>query len=52
MKVVRDEKGGAANDVLQPGEMDTLESGEGPEPGEEDVRVKMAYSAINPFDIS
>ena len=46
MKAVWDEKGGAANDVLQSGEMDTLE------PGEEAVRVEMAYLAINLFDIS
>jgi len=45
MKAIWYEKGGAAEDVLQPGEMAT------PEPGEGEVRVKIAYSAINPFDI-
>ncbi len=45
MKAIWYEKGGAADDVLLSGEMAT------PEPGEGEVRVKIAFSAINPFDI-
>jgi NADPH2:quinone reductase len=45
MKAVWYERGGAAADVLQSGDIET------PEPGEGEVRVKVAYSAVNPFDI-
>ena len=39
------ECGGVAKDVLQLSDIET------PEPGEGEVRVKVAYSAVNPFDI-
>lgn len=45
MRAVWYECGGVAQAVLQLGEART------PEPGEGEVRVKVAYSAVNPFDI-
>ncbi|UCH47097.1 MAG: NADPH:quinone reductase [Betaproteobacteria bacterium] len=45
MRAVWYECGGVAQDVLQLGEADV------PEPGEGEVRVKVAYSAVNPFDV-
>jgi NADPH2:quinone reductase len=45
MKAIWYEKGGVADDVLHLDELET------PEPGEGEVRVKIAYSAVNPFDI-
>lgn len=39
------ECGGKAKEVLKIGEADS------PEPGEGEVRVKVAYSAVNPFDV-
>ncbi len=45
MRAVWYECGGAAQEVLQLGKADMTEPGEG------EVRVKIAYSAVNPFDI-
>ena len=45
MRAVWYERGGAAHDVLQQGTMDV------PEPGEGEVRVRMAWSAVNPHDV-
>lgn len=45
MRAVWYECGGVAKDVLQLGEADV------PEPSEGEVRVRVAYSAVNPFDI-
>ena len=44
MKAVWYERGGPAAEVLQCGEMDA------PEPGEGEVRVKIVFSAANPHD--
>ncbi len=45
MRAVWYEGGGPAAEVLQIGEL------EPPQPGEGEVRVKVAYSSVNPFDI-
>jgi NADPH2:quinone reductase len=45
MRSIWYEQGGAAEDVVQLGENDL------PEPREGEVRLRVAYSAVNPFDI-
>ena len=45
MRAVWYEGGGPAAEVLRIGEL------EAPQPGEGEVRVKVAYSSVNPFDI-
>ena len=45
MQAVWYEQGGPAGEVMQYGNMDT------PEPGAGEVRVRMAWSAVNPYDI-
>ena len=45
MQAVWYERGGPAADVMQFGTMDA------PEPGEGEVRVRMAWSAVNPHDV-
>lgn len=45
MRAVWYEHGGAASAVLQSGQIDV------PEPGAGEVRVRIAYSAVNPYDV-
>lgn len=45
MRAVWYEGGGPAAEVLQIGELGA------PQPGEGEVRVRVAYSSVNPFDI-
>ncbi len=45
MQAIWYEHGGPAAEVMQFGNMDT------PEPGAGEVRVRMAWSAVNPYDI-
>ena len=45
MRAVWYESGGPAAEVLQIGDL------EAPQPGEGEVRVKIAYSSVHPFDI-
>ncbi len=45
MKAVWYERGGSADDVLQVGTMNA------PEPGVGEVRIRVAYSAVNPYDV-